>query len=215
MSRRIVVIAALAALAASPVFAQNPKIEVSGLFGYTLSEGVPINSTANGVVYTDAGPASSMTYGFTAGVYVTPNFEVEFLWSRQATQLNVVGNTKTLSGDMNIDTYHGNLVYNFGDPEGMVRPFAFVGVGANSYSDVAFPTKTVTGLTRFSWALGGGVKVFPAKNVGFKAQARWTPTYVKTDGYGWWCDPYWGCVPVGDAQYSHQFDMSAGVVVRF
>ena len=200
MVRKTFVIAAVAMLAASPLFAQ--KVEVSGLFGYTLSEGVPINAPAvNGVVYTEVDPASSMSYGFTFGVFVTPHTEIEFLWSRQSTQLLVHGGAATLSGDMNVDTYHGNLVYNLGDPEAMVRLFALVGLGVNSYSSVAFPSRTVPGNTRFSWALGGGIKAFPSKNFGVKGQVRWSPTYIKTDGYGWWCDPYWGCVPVGDAQY--------------
>jgi hypothetical protein len=216
MLKKALVIAVLAALAASPAFAQDPKIEVSGLFGYTFSEGVPISGTAvNGVVYNEVDPKSSMSYGFTAGVYVTPTFEIEFLWARQASQLLVHGNAATLSADMTVDTYQGNFVYNMGDSESMVRPFAFIGVGATDYGDAAFATKTVQGLTRFSWSLGAGVKVFPAKNVGFRAQARWTPTYIKTDGYGWWCDPFWGCAPVGDAEYSNQFDMSAGIVLRF
>ncbi len=201
MVRKTVVIAALALLAASPLFAQG-RVEVSGLFGYTLSEGVPITAVPiNGVVYNEVNPKSSVSYGFTFGVYATPNVEIEFLWSREASQLLVQGNGPTLSGDMNIDTYHGNLVYNFGDAEAMVRPFFLVGVGANNYSDVAFPAKTVQGMTRFSWAVGGGIKAFPTPHVGFKGMVRWTPTYIKTDGYGWWCDPYWGCAPVGDAQY--------------
>jgi hypothetical protein len=97
----------------------------------------------------------------------------------------------------------------------MVRPFLLLGIFATDYSDATFPTRTVEGLTRFSWAMGGGVKAFPAKNVGLKAMVRWTPTYIKTDEFGWWCDPFWGCAPVGDAQYSNQFEFSGGVVLRF
>ena len=71
------------------------------------------------------------------------------------------------------------------------------------------------GLTKFSWAFGGGIKAYPSKNVGFKAMARWTPTYIKTDGYGWWCDPFWGCAPVGNVQYSNQVEFSGGLLLRF
>jgi len=44
---------------------------------------------------------------------------------------------------------------------------------------------------------------------------RWTPTYIKSDAAGWWCDPYWGCYLVGNAQYSNQFDINGGVTFRF
>ena len=30
-----------------------------------------------------------------------------------------------------------------------------------------------------------------------------------------WCDPYWGCYTVGDAQYSNQWELSGGVTLRF
>jgi hypothetical protein len=44
---------------------------------------------------------------------------------------------------------------------------------------------------------------------------RWTPTYIKTDAAGWWCDPFWGCYLVGNAQYSNQFTFEGGVTFRF
>jgi hypothetical protein len=160
-------------------------------------------------------PKDSVSYGFTFGGYVNEQFEVEFLWSRQATKAEVTGSGPTLSGDMNVDNYHGNFVYNLGDRDMKMRPFVFLGVGATNYGDAKFQSKTVTGLTKFSWALGGGIKVFPSPRVGFKGMVRWTPTYIKTDGYGWWCDPFWGCAPVGNTQYSNQFEFTGGLLVRF
>lgn len=38
--------------------------------------------------------------------------------------------------------------------------------------------------TRFSTTWGGGVKVYPGRNVGLKLTARWTPTYIKSDPGG-------------------------------
>jgi hypothetical protein len=32
---------------------------------------------------------------------------------------------------------------------------------------------------------------------------------------GWWCDPWWGCYVVGDAQYSNQFEIIGGISFRF
>jgi len=39
--------------------------------------------------------------------------------------------------------------------------------------------------------------------------------YIKSDAEGYWCDPYWGCYVVGDAQYSNQFGFSGGITLRF
>jgi hypothetical protein len=57
--------------------------------------------------------------------------------------------------------------------------------------------------------------MFPSPNFGIRLEARWTPTYIKSDAAGWWCDPYWGCYVVGDSQYSNQFEVSGGVILRF
>ena len=44
---------------------------------------------------------------------------------------------------------------------------------------------------------------------------QWTPTYIKSDAVGWWCDPWFGCYLVGDPQYANQFEINGGVVFRF
>ena len=45
---------------------------------------------------------------------------------------------------------------------------------------------------------------------------EWTPTYVKSDPGGYWCDPYWGgCYLVGDPQYSNAWDLGGGVFIKF
>ncbi len=32
---------------------------------------------------------------------------------------------------------------------------------------------------------------------------------------GWWCDPFWGCYLVGDAQYANRFELAGGITFRF
>jgi hypothetical protein len=58
------------------------------------------------------------------------------------------------------------------------------------------------------------VKAYLGDNFGFRFTGRWTPTYIKSEAGGWWCGWY-GCWLVSNPNYSHQFEMSAGVVVRF
>ncbi len=59
------------------------------------------------------------------------------------------------------------------------------------------------------------MKVYPGENFGLRLEGRWTPTYITTTTAGWWCDPYWGCYLVGDSKYSHQFELNAGISIRF
>src|SRR5512135_1750505 len=106
MVRRVVIGIAFVGLLASPAFAQG-RVEISGSVGWTFSDGVSFTATPiGGATYTRADPKDSVSYGFTFGVYATPQAEVEFLWNRQASTLEVTGSGPTLSGDMNVDTYH-------------------------------------------------------------------------------------------------------------
>jgi hypothetical protein len=59
------------------------------------------------------------------------------------------------------------------------------------------------------------VKVNAGKNFAVKFGFQWTPTYIKSDAEGWWCDPWWGCWVVGNAQYSNQVELNGGIVIRF
>ena len=74
---------------------------------------------------------------------------------------------------------------------------------------------TISGASKFSSTWGAGVKLYGASRVGGRFGVRWTPTYIKSDAEGYWCDPYWGCYVVGDAQYANQFDINGGVTFRF
>jgi hypothetical protein len=44
---------------------------------------------------------------------------------------------------------------------------------------------------------------------------RWTPPSIPSDAEGWWCDPYWGCYTLSDAQYSNQLELTGGITLRF
>ena len=63
--------------------------------------------------------------------------------------------------------------------------------------------------------LGSRREAVPSPKFGIRLEARWTPTYIKSDSEGWWCHPYW-VNPVGsDAQYANQFELSGGITLRF
>ena len=80
---------------------------------------------------------------------------------------------------------------------------------------------SVEGETQMSATWGGGVKLYPNERVGVVFTGRWTPTYIKSDPAGVWCSGYWspwypgGCVVLGDADFSNQFELRAGVGFRF
>ena len=210
------------AVGATTASAQGPRISISGLFGWTFADGVSTDNilAGDGNLYNRIDPQDSAHFGFSGGVFVNPNTEIGFLYRRQMTKLDVSGtNTKTL-GDLNIDNYHGYFTYYFGDPDARVNPYFMGGFGATHFSAVNFTTHnglplSTLAVTQFSTVWGAGLNLKANDHVGFKVGFNWTPTYIKSDATGWWCDPYWGCYVVGNAQYANQFELFGGVSFRF
>jgi Outer membrane protein beta-barrel domain len=208
---------------ASLAGAQDHKFEIGGNIGYTLADGVSGDAlrAGDGNVYDTIEPKDSASFSLQIGYHVGPNWEIGFLWDRQATKLQVAGTATTEIGDMNLDNYHGIFTYNFGEPDAVARPYLALGFGATTTSGIDFvtvggQTRTIDSNSRFSGSLGAGVKIYPGgRNFGVNLGARWVPTYIKSDSEGYWCDPYWGCYVVGDAQYSNQFEFAGGIILRF
>jgi len=207
--------------AAAPAVAQEPKAEIGVTIAWVFADGVSGNTiVVPGVgAFDRVDPKDSFGWGIDFGFFIGPNAEVGFQYTSQATTIQANGSATRDIGDTTARTYHGTFAYNFGDPSAMLRPYIMGGLGATSYSDVGYSTVnrtgTIPGLSRFSTTWGAGVKVHGASHVGGRVGVRWTPTYIKSDAAGWWCDPYWGCYLVGNAQYSNQFDINGGVSFRF
>jgi outer membrane protein W len=219
MLKRIAVIAFMVTLAAVPAFAQ--KAEVGVTFGWVYSDGVSGNTyIVPGVgSFSRIDPKDSFGWGIDVGFFIGPNAEVGFLYGNQPTTLEVSGTATRDVGDMSISTYHGTYTYNFGESDAAVRPYLTVGLGATSFGDVSFSNAvrsgTTQGATRFSSTWGAGAKFYGASKVGGRVGVRWTPAYIKSDAAGYWCDPYWGCYLVGDAQYANQLELQGGITFRF
>jgi opacity protein-like surface antigen len=220
MRKAIVFVVAALVLSAGPAMAQG-KVEVSGLFGWTLSDGVTGDAykAPDGNTYNAVDLKDSFNWGLMVGVMANDNFEVGFMFNQQLSALRLEGTQNRELGDMSINSYHGYFAYNFGDPDAKLRPYILGGIGATNYgsvnyTDAAGKPGSTSGETQFSTTWGAGVKFYPSPRLGLRFGMRWTPTYIKSDPTGWWCG-YWGCYVVGDAQYANQFDFSGGVTIRF
>ncbi len=206
-----------------PAMAQSIRPEVGVTLGWTFSDGVTTDSpvvAGDGNRYDQVDPKDSFSWGFNVGVPVNPMIEVGFLFGQQMSALVADGSAKTEAGDMTVSTYHGYVAYNFGPEDAPIRPYALFGLGATSFGSVDYTTRTgqpgvIGGFTNLSTTLGGGVKGYVSERLGWKAGLQLTPTYIKSDAVGWWCDPYWGCYVIGDAQYSNQWTFNGGAVIRF
>ena len=209
---------------AVPGFAQS-RFEATVFWGWAFSDGVSGQTYINpiGDAYDRIDPKDSSVFGLGFGINLTENTEAGFLYSHQFSKMVAGGVLSTPDrelGDMKVENYHGYLAYNFGEADAKFRPYLYGGLGATNFGSVNFVTPlgvsgSFGGNAQFSTTWGTGVKYYPGERIGLRFGVSWTPTYIKSDASGWWCDPWWGCYVVGDAQYSNQIQLNGGVTFRF
>ena len=219
MLRRLSAMVAVGVLAGSAAWAQDARVEISGTAGWTFSDGVSGTPEDSELAdYSRIDPKDAFSWGARIGFLATDNWEVGALFSLQSTTLELGGTSALEVGDLSIYNYHGYFAYNFGDADAPVRPYLLGGLGATQFGSLKTSVgaqREIDGNTKFSTTWAAGLKLFPSPNFGIRLEARWTPTYIKSDAVGWWCDPYWGCYTVGDAQYANQYELGGGITLRF
>jgi opacity protein-like surface antigen len=212
MIRKTILTAIVVAVAAATASAQDARVEISGTAGWTFSDGVNVGTLDESPIRVD--PKDAFSWGARLGFLVTENVEVGGLFNLQSTDLEVSGIINRSIGQ-SIYNYHGYLAYNFGEADATVRPYVLGGLGATQYGSLDTAEGDIGGDTQFSTTWAAGVKLFPSPNFGIRLEGRWTPTYIKSDPEGYWCDPYWGCYTFAEAEYSNQYELSAGITLRF
>ncbi len=212
--------------------AQEKKVEVSAHLGYTAASGFDVDPVLiNNAVVDRIGVNSGLSFGFQGDYLVSDNFGVGFLFARQSSELtasgfsNITGNfgDDVNIADMPIYNYLFVGTYNFGEVLGKVRPYALGGAGWTQYSPGTLTVVTADGVTaaadlnsksKFALTFGGGVKFFVSPAIGFKASARWTPTYIGSTPEGIFCTPFY-CGVAESSKWSNQGEFSGGVIFRF
>ena len=221
MKCRILVVSALMFALSPLALAQDFIMELTPFFGYTLSEGTNVNiaDIPGGGTVNRITPVSGWSWGFQADVLASEMFAMGFQYASQSSkmELGLVGAPKVEITDMKVRNYHAMFTLNLGEEDATSKPFIFLGLGATQYSPDDIQGNSVDSRSRFSTTWGGGMKLYNSDHLGVRMTARWTPTYINTDPAGYWCSPFWpgGCWIVGEANYSHQFEFNAGLILRF
>jgi hypothetical protein len=218
----VAVLTTFVALAAPSAQAQDHRWEIGAVAGYNVSDGVSGQAVraGDGNLYNNIAPKDSFSYSLDLGYHFTESIRVGALFSQQKSNMVLGGGVQRELGSWNVNNYHGFVEYNTGGADAKTRIYFLGGLGATQYGTVNFTAangqaRSTGGESQFSTTWGAGVKLYPGKNAGIRLGMRWTPTYIKSDAAGWWCDPYWGCYVVGNAQYSNQFEFSGGLTLRF
>lgn len=154
---------------------------------------------------------ASPSYGFAFGVRLNEQDLVEFRWARQDTYFHVEGAAQNSSRErVALDQFHGDFTHEYfiEDWPQWVRPFVVGSAGATRISASASNS-----FTRFSFGLGGGIKVFATQHIGFKLQAQWLPIWVTPEVTAFVCGS--GCVVRVGGTLSSQGEVTIGPVLRF
>ncbi len=198
-------------VAAPTAWAQR-GIEVTPFIGGQINGGMDLSTT----LYNRLDVQNGLNYGVSAGYQIGKFTSVEFTWNHN--QADAVAQSNSGGADrkvfsLNTNQYLGDFLVHFKDSESRLRPFVLLGAGA---TNLAPDRNHIDSITRFAWALGGGVKYNFSKHLGVRLQAKWSPMYITTATTGIWCDPFWaGCWAKGDSIFLQQFDTTAGLTFRF
>jgi Outer membrane protein beta-barrel domain len=200
--------------------AQEKRIEISATVGYTFSNTIPADDILFGDgsrIIDEVGPKSGFSWGFQGDYYITNRIAAGFLWNRQQSNLRFefpfydsIDFT-----DMSVDNYHGVITYHFANKDSNFRPFVFGGFGATRYNPRTIGDISFEDEVEFSTTWGGGLKFYPVSKVGFKLGVRWTPTHIRTDPSGIFCNPRFGCWVISTWVYSNQVELGTGILFRF
>ena len=234
MTRRIAALAfalcAIAPLAGAQVRAGT--VEISPFAGYLFGGSFPAGSTSQfpGI---RAEVRDHVTYGVGIGYFLNSAIEIEARWARTETGLSDHrnfdgtihhGGDGPRIADLKIDYFLGYLTYNFGHRRWV--PYATIGMGAARLdpgvrSDVVcaaiFPIPPACSdpepFTRYTAAVGGGLKFYANSHFGFRLDGRGYGTYLNSHG-----DCNRSSHSQGNGRCSNwlgNFESSAGLLISF
>lgn len=186
------------------------RYELTPFFGYRSSMSFPLNPNASGMnprVVVNASP----TYGISFGVRLRQEEDlIEVRWARQDSYLHTEDITPQPPRQrMVLDQFHGDFSHEpyIEDWPSWAKPYVIASVGATHISSTA-----VINFTRFSFGIGGGIRLYATRHVGFKIQAEWVPVFA---------DPHItvicgnGCLLHVGGTVASQGEVFAGPILRF
>jgi Outer membrane protein beta-barrel domain len=202
-------------LVSAPASAQYgaEKWEITPFGGYETSGSFPITNVTTPFVVNrlraDAGPSFGTFIDYSLSDY----FQAELMWNRNSTSFserNGITGVYTKAFDSDIDLYHFGLLFMFRDPDKRLRPYIAGGLGfSHQFNNGMTPNRT-----DFSYGIGGGVKYFPTRHLGFRVDARFVPSYANSSP-GTYCDVFGFCYPATIPNYLNRGNFTGGIVFRF
>ena len=208
----LLLIALASALRAQEQPEQKPlRFDLTPFIGYRTSMSFPIEPPpVTGItphVIIDQG----RSYGVSFGVRLRQeNDLVEMRWARQDSFVRAENITPQPARQrVTLDQFHGDFSHEYllEDWPSWARPFVMASIGATHVS-----SSTNVDFTRFSFGIGGGIRLYASRHLGFKIQAEWLPILVDPT-VAFVCGG--GCIVHVGGTLRSQGEVFGGPVVRF
>ena len=200
-------IVALIVFASAGVASAQGDIELSIFAGYRDGGEVRVFAT-NETFNFDGSETFGIHFDYEVGI---GDSFVEFLWSRQQTQ--VQGNVASNQFDVDIDYFHLGLMSNLNDDD-RVLPYAGGGLGVTYFDP---KERGLSSDARFSFSGAAGVRFRFGDHVGIRLEARLFGTFVNSSS-ALWCSGGsggGGCSFGFSGDVLWQYEGTAGVSVFF
>lgn len=216
MWRRICICAVTLVALSCPLAAQDNhqpvsvplSFEATPLFGYRTNSTFTTDPVIPGVT-TKVTFEGGFAWGFDFGARIYDEDEVAFRWIRQGSQVRF---TPALgpSSSVNLDQFYLDFIHEYQIEEWTywARPYIMASIGLTHLSG----NSSFSNINRFSFGMGGGMKVFPSSHVGFKVQAEWLPIVFNPETTAV-CGN--NCVVRFGGKLGNQVGFTAGPVFRF
>ena len=184
------------------------RFDLTAYMGYRTSMSFPVEPHVTGTtprIVVDASPS----YGASFGVRLREEDLVEVRWARQDSYAHSEEITPQPSRQhMILDQFHGDFSHEPFVEEwpSWAKPFVLAGLGATRVSSANF------NFTRFSFGIGGGIRLYASRHFGFKIQAEWLPVLADPQ-VAFICGG--GCVVHVGGTAASQGEVFAGPILRF
>ncbi len=185
------------------------RFDFAPFVGYRTGMSFPIEpqvTRINPHVALDASPS----YGVSFGVRLEEDGLVEIRWARQDSYIHPEDISVSVPRNrVTLDQFHWvfSREYIVDELRPWARPFVLLSVGATHVSNSA-----ELHFTRFSFGIGGGVRFYPTRHLGFKIQAEWLPIFLNPQ-VAFVCGS--DCIIHVGSSVSSQGEVVVGPVLRF
>jgi opacity protein-like surface antigen len=210
--------AALFLLAANSSRAQG-RFEVTPFVGYETSGSYPVSPFSSAAQVDRFRINDALAFGTFLDFNVSENFQAEFMWNRNNTSYSArdtLTNTYFKAFDSDVDQFQFGGLYMLRNSDHRLRPYvaASVGFTHDDNSNLAGVVGASSSRTAFSYSLGGGVKYYVTRHLGFRGDIRYLPTYGSSSYYGY-CDPFFGCYTAKSPNFLNRGSFTGGVIIHF